>query len=90
MSNAWTLQAQSDSIFSGIHRPWVGSSSMRDIRCTFSNYVMIAGEVQAGTDVMYLFDLPNRNVHVITPVRIANGVSLQWRASRSLQRDLRP
>ena len=54
------------------------------------NYVMIAGEAQNGTDVLYLFDLPNRNVHVIAPTRVGNSVKLKWRATRNLQRDLRP
>jgi hypothetical protein len=53
------------------------------------NFVMLTGEVQESTDVVYLFDLAQRNLHVLTGRRAGVNAKLVLLASRSLARDLR-
>ena len=54
-----------------------------------SNYMMLTGEVQQDADVLYLFDLANRNIHVIEGRRVGVGASLIYHGGRNLAQDMR-
>ncbi len=54
-----------------------------------ANFVMLTGEAQADTDVLYLLDLANRNLHVLGVQRAGPRLALRWLGGRSLERDLR-
>ncbi len=54
-----------------------------------ANFMMLTGEVQQSQDVLYLFDLPNRNLHVIEGRRAGQGARLVYHGGRNLNQDLR-
>lgn len=54
-----------------------------------ANYLLLTGEAQKDTDVLYLFDLRNRNLLVIEGRRVGQGARLVLRDARNLAADLR-
>ncbi len=54
-----------------------------------ANYILLTGETQKDTDVLYLFDLRNRNMLVIEGRRAGQSARLVFRDARNLAADLR-
>ena len=54
-----------------------------------SNYILVTAEAQKDTDVLYLFDLRNRNMLVVEGRRVGQGARLVLRDARNLANDLR-
>lgn len=52
------------------------------------NYIMVSGQIDPGHDAVYLFDLRNRFLHVITSSR-GRPVTISRVDTRDLSRDFR-
>lgn len=55
---------------------------------TSGNYMLITGQIQSGYDAVYLFDVAERRMHVLT-IEKGGSNRLDHRDTRDLQQDFR-